>query len=190
VIGIMAIRDLLPSVLLAFGVGFLAANLLLAVDLVRFLRLRRTQLLTWRRPRSASDGVSIVLAVTLALLIAAKVVEHQYAPRQLFGESMMFVYYGCLVPASRRIARGFYEHGVWADRGFMPYTRIGAMAWRDGARAILLILPRSSRSALALTVPGARLGAVRRLLRDKIAAHDIEFTGGGLDLGHDVRDDV
>jgi hypothetical protein len=31
---------------------------------------------------------------------------------------------------------------------------------------------------------------VRRLLRDQIAAHAIEFTGGGLDLGHDVRDDV
>ena len=34
-------------------------------------------------------------------------------------------------------------------------------------------------------------GAARRLLRDKIAAHDIHFTGKTLDLGvHDERDDV
>ena len=30
----------------------------------------------------------------------------------------------------------------------------------------------------------------RRLLRDKIAAHDIQFGGGGMDLGYDLRDDV
>jgi len=38
-------------------------------------------------------------------------------------------------------------------------------------------------------VPSAYYGAVRRLLRDKIAAHDIQF-GGGLDLGGDDRKDV
>jgi hypothetical protein len=186
----MDIRDLLPHVLLAFGVGFLVANLLVAAELLRFLRLRRRSLLTWLGPRPPYYGISILLALALALLILANVIGRQHAPRQLFGEGMMFLYYGCLVPASRRIARGFYEEGVWADRGFMPYTRIGAVAWRGGTPATLLVLPRSRQTALALTVPGSQHGAVRRLLRDKIAAHDIEFTGGALDLGHDVRDDV
>ena len=186
----MDIGHLLPYVLLAFGIGFLGANLLLAFDLLRFLRQRRRALLTWLGPRPPYYGMSMLLAVTLALLILANVIGRQHAPRQLFGEAMMFIYYGCLVPASRRIARGFYEEGVWADRGFMPYARIGAMAWRDGTPATLLLLPRSSQTARALTVPGSQHGAVRRLLRDKIAAHDIEFTGAGLELGHDVRDDV
>ena len=42
-----------------------------------------------------------------------------------------------------------------------------------------------------LVVPEPYFGQARRLLRDKIAAHDIHFTGKTLDLGsHDERDDV
>ena len=45
--------------------------------------------------------------------------------------------------------------------------------------------------ARQLVVPHAYYGAARRLLRDKIAAHEIHFTGKPLDLGmHDERDDV
>ena len=33
-----------------------------------------------------------------------------------------------------------------------------------------------------LTVPESYYGAARRVLRDKIAAHDIHFTGKSLDL--------
>ena len=183
----MAIRELLPYVLLAFGVGFLVANLLVAADLVRFFRRRRRALLTWPGPRPPYFTMVILLAVALALLIAAKIIGHQHAPRQLFGEGMMFLYYGCLIPTTRKIARGFYEDGVWADRGFMPYARIGTMAWRDGNPATLLIIPRLSQIARPLTVPTPYYGAVRRLLRDKLQAHDIEVRGN-LDLGQDSRD--
>jgi hypothetical protein len=45
--------------------------------------------------------------------------------------------------------------------------------------------------ARQLAVPHIHYGAARRLLRDKIAAHAIHFTGKPLDLGmHDERDDV
>jgi hypothetical protein len=45
--------------------------------------------------------------------------------------------------------------------------------------------------ARRLVVPDHYYGAARRLLRDKIAAHDIRFTGKALDLGmHDEKDDV
>ena len=183
----MDFRALLPSVLLAFGVGFLAANLLVAADLVRFFRRRRRALLTWPGPPPPYFTMVILLAVALALLIVAKIIGHQHAPRQLFGEAMMFVYYGCLVPTTRKIARGFYEDGVWSDRGFMPYAKIGTMAWRDGNPATLLIIPRLSQVARPLTVPLSHYGAVRRLLRDKVRAHDIEVKGN-LDLGQDGRD--
>jgi hypothetical protein len=40
-------------------------------------------------------------------------------------------------------------------------------------------------------VPGIHYAAARRLLRDKIAAHDIQLLRTGLELGdHDERDDV
>jgi hypothetical protein len=45
--------------------------------------------------------------------------------------------------------------------------------------------------ARRLEVPHPHYAAARRLLRDKIAAHDIHFTGKTFDLGlHDERDDV
>jgi hypothetical protein len=50
---------------------------------------------------------------------------------------------------------------------------------------------RMRAMASRLVVPDSLYGAARRLLRDKIAAHDIHFTGKTLDLGvHDERDDV
>ena len=51
---------------------------------------------------------------------------------QLFGETMMFVYYGYLLPLSTRIRRGFYADGIWADSRFMPYNEIGGITWREG----------------------------------------------------------
>jgi hypothetical protein len=42
-----------------------------------------------------------------------------------------------------------------------------------------------------LTVPTNLYGEARRLLRDRIATHDIHFAGQTLDLGgHDEREDV
>jgi hypothetical protein len=186
----MDIRVLLPYVLVAFGLGFLVANLLVTVDLVRFLKRRRKAVLTWPGPRPPYYGLILFLGVTLGLLIIVKIVFLQRSPTQLFGESMMFLYYGYMVPLTRKIAHGFYADGVWSDRGFMPYTDIGAMGWRDGNPATLLIIPRLKQLARPLTVPLSQYGAVRRLLRDKIAANDIQFNGSWLDAGHDGREDV
>ena len=41
-------------------------------------------------------------------------------PTEVFGESMMLVYYGYAQPLSLRIGRGFYQDGIWADGGFCP----------------------------------------------------------------------
>ena len=55
----------------------------------------------------------------------------------------------------------------------------------------LVLLHRWRSFARRLSVPQRYYGAARRVLRDKIAAHDIHFTGKTLDLGaHDERDDV
>ncbi len=65
------------------------------------------------------------------------------------------------------------------------------MSWREGAVPTLVLIYRFRAFARRLVVPHAYFGAARKLLRDKIAAHDIHFTGKALDLGvHDERDDV
>jgi hypothetical protein len=186
----MDLRALLPHVLLLFGVGFLIANLRAGLDLFRYWRRRRHALLTWPGRRPPYYGLILFLGVTLGVLLIVKVLFMQRSPAQLFGEGMMFLYYAYAVPLSRRIGRGFYADGIWAENGFMPYQQIGGIAWREGEQVTLLLVSRLKQMARPLVVPTAYYGAVRRLLRDKIAAHDIQFSGGGMDLGYDLRDDV
>ena len=186
----MDLRSLLPHVLLLFGVGFLIANLLVVWDLIRYLRRRQRALLTWPGPRPPYYGLILFLGVTLGVLLIVKVGLRQWAPRQLFGEGMMFVYYAYAIPLTRRIGRGFYEDGIWADNGFMQYTKIGRVAWRESGSVTLLLVSNERQLARSLTVPIPFYGEARRVLRDKIAAHDIQFSDGGLNLGRDALEDV
>jgi len=181
--------DLLTALLVALGIGFLAANLKLAYDYVRYLRRRRGALLTWRSPKPPQYAFALGLGVALGLLVFAKLVILR---RQAFGESMMFLYYTYFFPMSLTIARGFYEDGIWAETAFIPYNEVGGISWREGKNhATLIVISRLRNLARRLVVPGDKYGAARRLLRDKIGEHAIHFTGTGLDLGeHDERDEA
>jgi hypothetical protein len=181
--------DLLAGVLVVLGVGFLAANLKLAYDYVRYLRLKGSALLTWRSPKPPQYAFALGLGVALGLLVFAKLV---LLHRQAFGESMMFLYYAYFFPLSLTIGRGFYEDGIWAETTFIPYNEVGGISWREGEHhATLIVISRLRNLARKLPVPGDKYGAARRLLRDKIGEHAIHFTGTGLDLGErDERDEA
>jgi hypothetical protein len=181
--------DVLTGSLLLLGFGFLVANIKLAFDYVRFRRLRRGALLTWRTPKPPYYTFGLGLGVALGLLVFAKLV---LLHRQAFGESMMFLYYAYFFPMSLTIGRGFYEDGIWAETTFIPYHEVGGISWREGEHQVtLVVISRLRNLARRLIVPGDKYGAARRLLRDKIAEHAIHFTGTGLDLGaHDERDEA
>ena len=54
----------------------------------------------------------------------------------------------------------------------------------------MLLVSNERQLARSLTVPIPFYGEARRVLRDKIAAHDIQFSDGGLNLGRDALEDV
>jgi hypothetical protein len=173
--------DVLTGILLLLGVGFLAANLKLAFDYVRFLRRRQRALLTWPAPKPPQYTFALGLGVALGLLVFAKLV---LLHRQAFGESMMFLYYAYFFPMSLTIGRGFYEDGIWAETSFIPYDEVGGISWREGDhQATLIVISRLRNLARRLTVPGDKYRAAQRLLRDKIGEQPTRFTG--LDLGGD-----
>jgi len=181
--------NLVTAALLLLGFGFLIANAKLAYDYARFLRRRRSALLTWRIPKPPQYTFALGLGVALGVLVFVKLV---FIRRQAFGEAMMFAYYAYFSPMSLTIARGFYEDGIWADNAFIPYHEIGGISWREDEHQVtLIIISRLRNLARRLNVPGDKYGAARRLLRDKIGEHAIHFTGTGLDLGaHDERDEA
>ena len=182
---------ILPQVLFILGVGFFVADVRLFFQFLRFQRLRSSALLTWPGRKPPFYGLLIVIGAVLSVLIVYKLAFLHMRPADVFGETMMLVYYAYAVPLSLRIGRGFYQDGIWADAGFIPYSHIGGLTWREGEQLTLVLIYRMRAFARRLVVPEVYYGAARRLLRDKIAAHDIHFTGKPLDLGmHDERDDV
>ena len=181
-------QPIITWTLFVLGAGFLVANTKLLFEYIQFVKRRRAALLTWQPPKPPYYGMAIAIGVSLGILVVAKVLVH----RQIFGEMMMFVYYACLTPLSRRIGRGFYEDGIWAETAFIPYHEVGGISWREAEHQVtLIVISRLRNLARRLTVPGDKYGAARRLLRDKIGEHAIHFTGTGLDLGaHDERDEA
>lgn len=189
-----------PQLLLVLGVGYLIANVRIGLDTVRFLKRRSSALLTWTGPKPRYYGLQLALGVILGGLLVYDITMLRYrhgswgrafGSPQMFGIGMMFLYYGYLVPLSRNFGRGFYADGIWSDSGFVPYWKIGAVSWREGEEVALIIVSRLRNLARRLIVPGIHYGAARRLLREKIAAHDIQLLHTGLELGaHDERDDV
>lgn len=181
--------DLATGILLLIGAGFLVANARVFIEYLTYLRRRRSALLTWPAPRPRNYGIMMALGVATGCLVVAKIL---LAQRQAFGETMMFLYFAYMVPLSRRIGRGFYEDGIWADSSFIRYNEVGGLSWREGEHTVSLIVISRLRSlARRLAVPLEHYGAARRLLRDKIGEHEIHFMGTGLDLGaHDERDEA
>jgi hypothetical protein len=173
---------LAPRLLLLFGLGFLVANIIVARDLVRYHRAKRSALLIWSVAKPRYYGFSLALGVILGLLLILEV-SLKRPSYSLFGEAMMFVYYGYLFPLSTRIARGFYQGGVWSDSGFMPWSRISAVSWKDEGAVTLVLISHGQNLARRLEVPGPQYGQARRVLLDRIKAHDIHIGGAGLDLG-------
>ena len=171
-------------VMLMFGIGFFLANARVALEYSRFVRRRSGAQLTWR-PRSTNAAMATAIAVALGILVLFKTF---YLHMQAFGETMMFAYYAYLLPLSRKIARGFYAEGIWADTGFMPYNEIGGVTWRDGETSGTLIVSSRVRTvARRLAVPGDKYTAAKRLLAEKIADRKIRFHSTGLGLAEDDK---
>ncbi|MCM3881779.1 MAG: hypothetical protein ND807_16855 [Vicinamibacterales bacterium] len=190
--------DVAPRILLLLGIGFLIANVRIALEAVKFFRRRASAVLIWNGPKPRYYGLQLGLGVVLGLLlfydmfvILRSAAQWLHAAPQLFGVGMMFLYYAYLMPMSVRIGKGFYADGIWSESGFVPYWKIGAVSWREGEEIALVIVSRLRNLARRLVVPGVHYAAARRLLRDKIAAHDIQLMRTGLELGaHDDRDDA
>ena len=199
----MTLDALLGRILLLFGLGFLVANLRAGLELARWAKRRRNALVTWQAPKPPFYAMSLGIGVMLGLLVLLKAYMalrgnppldewFQRFGADAFGELMMFVYFGYMLPLSTRITRGLYGDGIWTDSAFIRYDHVGGISWKAGEPPTLIVISRLKTLARRLSVPTVALGEVRRVLRDKISTHTIEIDEGpGLHLGaRDARDAV
>ena len=196
----MTLQELAPilrQALLALGVLFVVVDLKVGAQILSWWRKRQQAVVTWPGPRPPFYAINLAIGVLLGILLfVTAYVELEFQRRgrgalpSMFGVSMMFLYYGYLLPLSTRIRRGLYADGIWTDSGFMRYTDIGGLTWKGDDT--LVAASRQKTLARRLRVPGVHLGEVRHFLREKIGDHAIEFDAGpGLHLGtRDTRESV
>jgi hypothetical protein len=181
----------LDTLMFLFGLGFLGVNLGVAFDYAQHLRRRPQTILAWRPAPGRFSALPVLISVGLAALIVYKLVGLEWPVSRLFGEGMMLAYYGYLHPLSRQIQRGFFTGGIRLDRGFVPWTSVTGLTWREDPGPVLIVVAGHQQRAGRLAVPLAHYGEARRILRDHIAMHDLHIDRPVLDLGgHDHRDDV
>ena len=157
---------MLTIVLGALGVYFSVLFGRGLLSYAQFRRVRRTAVLTWPVPRPRH----LPLLVALGLVSGAVAVLNGYLDRPIhhvFSQAVMALYFILMVPLSARIHQGLYRDGVWAEPGFLPYGRIGRMAFRETPEIVLILLPRDSSRPFRLPVPPDEYGAVRKLLEEK-----------------------
>jgi hypothetical protein len=196
----MSVQELAPALrqaLLGLGLLFAIVDLKVGAQILSWWRKRSQAIVTWPGPKPPFYVINLTIGMLLGVLLfltsyveIGRLQRGWGAAPSMFGVSMMFIYYGYLLPLSTRIRRGLYQDGIWTDSGFMRYTEIGGLAWKGDDTLVLA----SRRKALArrLRVPGMHIGEVRHMLRDKISEHAIEFEAGpGLHLGtRDTRESV
>lgn len=196
----MSLQELAPALrqaLLALGVLFVIVDLRVGVQIFSWWRKRRQAIVTWPGPKPPFYAINLAIGVLLGFLLFVTSYSEIGLQRRgwaaapsMFGVGMMFLYYGYLLPLSTRIRRGLFHDGIWTDSGFMSYTDIGGLTWKDDDT--LVLASRHKTLARRLQVPGVHLGEVRQCLREKIGKHAIEFDAGpGLHLGtRDTRESV
>ena len=156
-----------------------------------YRRRLRSALLVWQGDKPKYYAFSLALGVVLGILLMIEAFVLHRSARSIFGEAMMFIYYGYMFPLSTRIRRGFYGDGVWSDSGFMNWSEISAVSWKEEPTLTLVLISHVQSIARRLDVPGHLYGQARRLLRDRIQTRDIHMGGTGLDLGaRDDRDSI
>jgi hypothetical protein len=191
------LATVLRQALFALGVLFVMVNIKDGAQFLNWWRMRNQGVVTWLPPKPPYFALNVTIGVLLAvLLFVTAYVEISVQRRgagaipSMFGISMMFVYYGYVLPLIARVRRGLYHDGIWTDTGFMAYTHIGGITWR--AEQLLVLASREKTVAKLLRVPGQHIGEVRHVLRDKMTEHAIEVeVGPGLHLGtRDPRESV
>jgi hypothetical protein len=167
--------------LLALGVYFSVLLVRGVAGYLRFRRVRPTALVTWPAPRPAHFRLLVLLGI-VAAAVAALNGFMQRPFHHVLPQGLMSLYFVLMVPLSGQIQMGLYRDGVWADAGFLSWTQIGRMTFRETPEIVLILLPRTGSASFRLPVPAAEYSAVRKTLEEKMRAKVLHVEAGILGL--------
>jgi hypothetical protein len=163
---------LLTLILLALAIYF---SVLVARAMAAYLQFRRlapTALVSWTPPRPRYLSWLVALGVvSFAVAVLNGTLKRPF--HHVYSQGVMAAYFIVMVPLVARIRPGLYRDGVWADRGFLSWDRIGRIAFVETPEIVLVMVPRGGASPMRLAVPPGEYGTVRKLLEEKIRARQL-----------------
>lgn len=146
-----------------------------ALFLARWLKYRRvaaTAELTWLPPRPWFYNMCLAIGFFMLSLTAISLFLLKRPVLTIVAESLMALYYIVLFPLSFRIRRGFYQGGIWSERGFVAYRKIRSLSWIEKPALVLVVSIEGGALGGTgygrLVVPGEFYGQARRILAEHI----------------------
>jgi hypothetical protein len=174
-------ETMLTVILTALGVYFSVLLFRGMRGYLLFRKMRPFALLTWRpRPPAHFRMMQVLGVASTAVTLLNSYLDRPFA--HVASQGLMAVYFVLMVPLASNIPLGLYRDGVWASTGFLPYQRIGRMAFRESPEIVLVLLTRERAEPFVLPVPPEEYGAVRKVLEEKIREHVVTPEKAILDL--------
>ncbi|MGH9320461.1 MAG: hypothetical protein ACRD21_14755 [Vicinamibacteria bacterium] len=160
------------------GLSFVLLAALFAVwnvvYLTRYLTYRRVAPraeLTWLPPKPWFYNLCLGIGFFTVSLTGISLFLLDRPMLTVVSQGLMAVYYTVLFPLSFRIRRGLYATGIWAENGFVPYSRVRALSWIDRPQIVLVVKTEGTLTGSGyarLVVPGELYGQARRILAGHI----------------------
>jgi hypothetical protein len=183
------------------GIIFAALGLLFGVWIVatlaryfQFRRIAADSLLSWDTGRPWFFGLCLGIGFFMIVLTVVSAVLLNRPAIHVVAQALMAIFYTVVFPLGFRIRKGFYETGIWSDRGFVPYHDIRWIGWRDKPEIMLAMRMEGGLfrpSDTFLRVPGVHYGEARRILADRMKDKTLQIAQSvlGLEPAEEARPD-
>lgn len=138
---------------------------------IQFRRIAPGTLLSWDSGRPWFFGLCLGIGFFMIVLTVVSAFLLRRPAIHVLAQGLMAVFYTLVFPLTFRIRKGFYQTGIWCDRGFVPYQDIRWLGWRDKPDITLALRMEGGLfrpTDAVLRVPGACYGEARRILADRM----------------------
>jgi hypothetical protein len=163
--------NLLGLSFVALAVLFAIWNSVCLIQYLSYRRIAQSAELTWLPAKPWFYNLCLGIGFFMVSLTVISIVFLDRPLLTEIAQALMALYYTVLFPLSFQIRRGLYASGIWAEGGFVPYSRVRALSWLEKPELVLVVRTEGgfARAGYArLAVPGELYGQARRILAGHI----------------------
>lgn len=177
--------ELLALSFIALAALFAIWNSVSLWQYLAYRRIRSSAELTWLQPRPWFYNMCLGIGFFTVSLTAISIFLLHRPLLTVVAQALMALYYTVLFPLSFQIRRGLYSGGIWAESGFVPYSRVRGLNWIEKPQVVLVVRTEGGATGAGyarLVVPGELFGQARRILAGHIEDHSLSVNESILGL--------